>query len=174
MNNKYPILDVCCGPKSMWFDKDNPLTLYVDKRMEVIKSNLPGRSPWAILPNIVCDFTRLPFHNDLFHLVCFDPPHLSTLGKNAHMAKRYGRLFPNWDIEIKAGFDECWRVLISMGILIFKWNETEIPLKRIIGLAPSYPLFGHTTNQKRNTHWITFIKANKRLSIDGAKGRATS
>ena len=27
------ILDACCGGKHFWFDKNNPLTLFMDKRL---------------------------------------------------------------------------------------------------------------------------------------------
>lgn len=33
MNDK-KILDVCCGPRMMWFDKQNPLAVYMDIRAE--------------------------------------------------------------------------------------------------------------------------------------------
>ena len=29
-----PALDVCCGPRSMWFDKEDPRAVFVDRREE--------------------------------------------------------------------------------------------------------------------------------------------
>ncbi len=154
------ILDATCGTQAMWFVKNNPLVLYVDKRMETFESSLPGRKPWVIKPNIICNFVALPFKDNTFHLVCFDPPHMNSLGKNAWMAKRYGRLFPDWESDLHGGFEECFRVLKPNGILIFKWNETDIKLSKVLALTPEKPLFGHTTNHKKTTHWMTFIKGN--------------
>ena len=155
------ILDATCGTQAMWFVKNNPLALYIDKRKETFKSSLPGRKPWVIDPNILCDFTALPFKDNIFNLVCFDPPHMDSLGKNAWMAKRYGRLFPNWEMDIKYGFEECFRVLRPNGTLVFKWNETDIKLSKVIALSPEDPLFGHTTNSKKTTHWMIFMKPAK-------------
>ena len=57
---------------------------------------------------------------------------------------------------------ECFRVLEDGGVLIFKWNENQIPVKEILALTDQQPLFGHTTmKHKRNqtqTHWFTFMK----------------
>ena len=155
---KPKILDVTCGTQSMWFVKNNPLALYLDRRNEFFEFSLPGRSPWIIKPNVLCDFTALPFKNNTFYLVCYDPPHMDSLGKSSWMAKRYGRLFPGWETEIKGGFDECFRVLKPNGTLIFKWNETDVKLSKVLSLTLEKPLFGHTTNSKKTTHWITFMK----------------
>lgn len=152
------ILDATCGTRAMWFVKENPLAIYTDNRQASYPSTLDGRSPWIIDPNIVCDFTAMPFKDNTFNLVLFDPPHMDSLGKNAWMAKRYGRLFPDWESDIKGGFFECFRVLKPGGTLVFKWNETDIKLSRILKLTREKPLFGHTTNSKQTTHWMVFMK----------------
>ena len=36
MENGKLILDVCCGSRMFWFDKHNPLALFVDKRSEIV------------------------------------------------------------------------------------------------------------------------------------------
>ena len=36
------VLDVCCGPKGMWFDKNDSRALYLDKRKEQHKNNYPS------------------------------------------------------------------------------------------------------------------------------------
>jgi hypothetical protein len=35
------VLDVCCGTKGMWFDKQNPLAVYMDKRSEIHVDTYP-------------------------------------------------------------------------------------------------------------------------------------
>lgn len=95
------ILDVTCGSKTIWFDKDNPAALFCDKRcvdlVGIWKSgNSKGRRTCMVSPDVQCDFTSLPFPDDTFPLVVFDPPHLKDAGETAWMTKKYGKLDENW------------------------------------------------------------------------------
>ena len=155
MKDKF-ILDACCGSKMMWFDKNDPNTLFADNRIE--SHVLCDNRVLEIKPDIKMDFRKMPFGNETFKLVVFDPPHLKKLGKNSWMAKKYGVLLPSWETDIKAGFDECMRVLEKFGILIFKWNESQIKVKKIIDLVGKAPLFGHTAGRYGQTIWMTFMK----------------
>ena len=47
------------------------------------------------------------------------------------------------------------RVLKPNGTLIFKWNEQQIKLKRILEIIDYKPLFG---NRRDKTHWLVFFK----------------
>lgn len=157
MNGK-PILDATCGSRMMWFNKENTSVLFADKRTE---SHIlcDGRT-LEIKPDMEMDFTTMPFPDNSFHLVAFDPPHLVKLGKNSWMDKKYGVLFPTWEMDIKAGFDECMRVLKPNGTLIFKWNENQIPVNKIIEVIRVQPLFGHPSGKHGQTIWMTFMKLN--------------
>lgn len=150
------ILDATCGSKMMWFDKNNPNVLFADKRTE---SHIlcDGRA-LEINPDIQIDFTQMPFDDNTFKLVVFDPPHLHKLGKNSWMAKKYGVLLPTWETDIRAGFNECMRVLESGGTLIFKWNENQIKVNQIIKVIGQTPLFGHPSGKANQTIWMTFMK----------------
>ena len=75
------ILDACCGSRMFWFDKENPLTLFADIRDEE-HTLCDGRS-LKVHPDIVSDFTDMPFLDESFKLVVFDPPHLLTAGKDS-------------------------------------------------------------------------------------------
>ena len=149
-----PVLDACCGGRMMWFNRQDPLAVFVDKRKESM-TLCDGRM-LEVNPDVIADFTKLPFEDSTFYLVVFDPPHMDTLGKNSWLAKKYGRLIGDWETELSEGFSECWRVLKPNGTLIFKWNTTDIPISRILALTTRSPLFGHTTAQK--THWMCFFK----------------
>lgn len=82
------------------------------------------------------------------------------VGENAWLAKKYGKLNQNtWQEDLKQGFRECFRVLKPDGILIFKWNETDITVSEILKLTKYEPLFGHRSGKLNKTHWIVFSKA---------------
>lgn len=153
------ILDATCGSRMMWFNKSNEDVIFADKRTET--HTLCDGRVLEIKPDIEMDFTEMPFKDNTFKLVVFDPPHLSKLGKNSWMAKKYGVLFPTWESDIKAGFDECMRVLDIDGVLIFKWNENQILTQKIISIVEQQPLFGHPSGRKGQTMWMTFMKKSK-------------
>lgn len=150
------ILDACCGSKMFWFDKENPNVIFGDKRTE---SHVlcDGRS-LEIKPDIEMDFRDMPFEDESFYLVVMDVPHLITLGKKSWMALKYGVLENDWPIDLKLGVDEAFRVLKPNGILIFKWNEIEIPVSSLLKAIERQPLFGHKSGKRSDTHWLTFIK----------------
>ena len=109
-------------------------------------------------PDILMDFTKMPFDDNTFYLVVFDPPHLEKAGDKSWLVKKYGKLGQRWQEDLKQGFAECFRVLKPNGTLIFKWNETQIKVKDILSLTPYKPLFGHVTKRHGGTHWFTFMK----------------
>lgn len=152
---KKPILDACCGGRMFWFDKNNPDVLFCDNRKET--HTLCDKRRLKIEPDIVCDFTALPFADKQFKLVVFDPPHLVKLGENSWMAKKYGKLPENWRPLIKNGFNECMRVLDDYGVLIFKWSETQIKTSEILKAIETEPLFGDRGGLGQ-THWLCFMK----------------
>lgn len=155
-NKEKIILDVCCGPRMMWFNKKNPNAIYMDIRKEEFIA-CDGRHI-NIEPDLLADFRNIPFDNASFKLVVMDPPHFKDLGNNSYTAQKYGKLFPTWQTDLKAGFDECMRVLEPLGILIFKWNEFQIPVSKIIELFEQEPLFGHKSGKTSKTHWLCFMK----------------
>ncbi len=164
-----PVLDACCGPRQMWFDPRDERCLFVDKRREthVIDTGTPGtigRKAQVIDPDILADFTDLPFPSATFSLVVMDPPHLRRLEARGVLTKKYGVLIPGWEEMLRAGFAECFRVLRPNGVFIFKWCETEIAIDRVLALTDQRPLFGHRSGAKAKTHWVTFLKPNTEVT----------
>ncbi len=96
--NEKKILDACCGSKMFWFDKNNPSTIYFDNREVDRHEFYPGQYI-EIKPEIVGDFTDLPFESNSFSLVVFDPPHLMKIGTNSWTYLKYGRLDGFHDID---------------------------------------------------------------------------
>lgn len=158
------IIDPCCGSRMWWFEKNHPAVIYGDARREVItvtdrshgKKN--GTRTLSINPDVVMDFRALPFPENSFHLVAFDPPHLVRAGSKSWLAAKYGRLANDWREDLRKGFEECFRVPRTHGTLIFKWSETQVKISEILPLAPVPPLFGNTSGKKAGTHFMVFMK----------------
>lgn len=159
------ILDPCCGSRMMWFDKQNPAVVFGDQRSETITvtdrshGNASGTRTLQIDPDVMLDFRALPYADGTFKLVAFDPPHLVRAGPRSWLAAKYGKLSDDWRDDIRQGFVECLRVLATDGVLVFKWNETQVKVREVLDLAPQPPLFGHLSGRKGLTHWLVFMKA---------------
>src|SRR3546814_15663113 len=83
------------------------------------------------------DFRDLPYADATFRLVAFDPPHLVHAGPRSWLAARYGKLGKDWREDLRRGFAECFRVLEPEGVLVFKWNETQVALRAVLELTRS-------------------------------------
>jgi hypothetical protein len=60
------------------------------------------------------DFRTLPYENEWFDVVVFDPPHLEDTGAGSTMGERFGTA----DVEsIQQGARECWRVA-RLGLVV--------------------------------------------------------
>ena len=162
------ILDVTCGNRQIWFQKNEPHTIYCDKRIErheMISKN-GGTKRLDINPDVVCDFSNLPFGDNSFSLVVFDPPHVENLLESAWLHKEFGSLDGDWKPMIRKGFKECMRVLKPDGVLVFKWSDVSISTREIINVIGQEPLFGHRSGKKMNTHWMCFMKLGDEVSTD--------
>jgi len=151
------VLDPASGSRMFWFDKTDPRAIFGDIRTE--DHTLCDGRELHIAPDLEMDFRNLPFAAATFRLVVLDPPHLERVGAASWTAAKYGALLPTWRDDLRAGFTECFRVLKPGGVLIFKWNEDQIPVRDILELTPERPLFGHRSGRASKTHWIAFIKA---------------
>lgn len=150
------ILDPCCGNKMFYFNKKDPHVLFGDcRRVNITLYN--GRK-LCVNPDEILDVTNLPYEDNSFNLVVFDPPHLKRAGDNSYMVQKYGKLPKDYHTFIKKGFDECMRVLKCGHILIFKWNEYQIPVKEIIECIGKEPLLGNRSGKASKTHWLVFYK----------------
>lgn len=159
LKNKY-ILDACCSVRAMWYNKHHPNAVYIDIRKEPSGFLGYGRKE-ELNPDYVMDFTDMSFKDKSFKLVVFEPPHLSTLGKTSYFRRKFGALNPDtWKIDLKQGFDECWRVLDDYGVLVFKWSNFEIKFKEVLNVIEKEPLFYNTSNNKATsvTKWFCFMK----------------
>jgi len=145
----------------MWFDKQDDRCLFADCREDALDvshcTTNPGKK--EVRPDRIHDFRDMPYPNNSFHHVVFDPPHVRNISMKSVTGFSYGSLNKEtWQDDLRLGFAECFRVLKPHGTLIFKWNEVDIPLREVLALTLEKPLYGHRSGKKANTHWVAFIK----------------
>lgn len=149
----------------MWFDRQREGVVFGDLRRETLTvsdrshGQANGTRTICINPDILLDFRALPYANETFRLVAFDPPHIVRAGPRSWMAAKYGKLSEDWREDLRAGFSECFRVLEVGGVLVFKWSDVQVKLSEVLALTPERPLFGNSAGKKNGTHWLVFIKA---------------
>jgi len=171
------ILDATCGAKNMWFNPNHPLVTYIDRRegkfVSWDKKNASRRIT-EVSPDIVADWTkRLPFDDESFDMVLFDPPHrIQTKEYSVHMDKKYGFLNKDtWRQELSVGIIELFRVLKPAGVFVFKWGQRDVSIDEIIKLFPYPPIFGNKTANvsvnDKDTIWIVFLKYNVNHTLEG-------
>lgn len=143
------ILDLSAGRRAIWFNKNNPLAIYLDKRPEVE-------------PTFVCDTRQIPDSvGSGFNLVCWDPPHMNC-GPNSNMSKVYGYHTTREILDtIEMTGREVHRITAPNALMALKWNTHDIKLKRVFDLLPDWlPLFGHLTKDGpgSQTYWAMLLR----------------
>jgi hypothetical protein len=142
MTEKF-ILDATAGFRRMWFNKEQPNTIYIDQRAECE-------------PDRVMEWKDLSQFSDAkFRLIVFDPPHFIKPESYANQTtiRQYGTLCPEtWQSDIKIAFRELWRVLQNYGVLLFKWNDHDITFEKVLALFSVKPLFGQQVKLSRSKH----------------------
>ena len=112
---------------------------------------------------LLADFKEMPFDDESFQLVLFDPPHLVRDKQSfSEVRLRYGEYTSvNEQEEIGLGFAECWRVLAPGGTLVFKWAGS---LERVEPHFPCDPIVGSRGPVRGagdgllGTRWFIFYK----------------
>lgn len=162
INKEARVLDVTCGSRGIWFDKNYKHAIYCDARREHHErtDDKGVTRKIDVAPDVQCNFTDLPFENNTFALVVFDPPHAIRLSEKSWLYKKYGQYDTKKDMmdNVTAGFRECMRVLKTDGTLVFKWAEVSVSAQDIIKAFGQAPLFGVRLGKKMGTHWMVFLK----------------
>jgi hypothetical protein len=152
------ILDPASSTRSFYFDKEDDRVLFGDIRAKETHL-LTNNQTIHIEPDEVMDFREIPYPDESFQCVIFDPPHRIKLKVESDFIKKYGSLErESWQEDISKGFAECFRVLKVNGTLIFKWSEVSIPLREVLKITPYKPVLGHPSGKRMGTHWVLFIK----------------
>ena len=135
-----------------------------DEEIELTKGGL-----FKVHPDVVADFRNMPYPDNTFAMVVFDPPHMVYYSRNddasherrGDLYAEYGELRKDWRQYLRDGFSECFRVLRPGGFLIFKWSERDIKIKNVLALTPEKPVLGHKSGKAMGTHWVCFMKSEK-------------
>ncbi len=147
------ILDATSGNRSIWFNKNNPIVTFMDIRPEV-------------KPDVLMDCTNINYVGEIYDLIVFDPPHCSMSKNNkGKFGKLYGT-FRAGEIRdlVKGAFKEFHRILKPNGFVLFKWNDHDQKLKKMLDLAGDNfeALFGHRvsirTKHISQTYWVCLRK----------------
>jgi hypothetical protein len=107
------------------------------------------RSPHG-RPDVLGDFTRLPFRDGAFDLVVFDPPFISHASKAG--TSKVDRRFSSYRSEeealatVQAGAREAWRVA-RLGALVKVQNHVHasvyVDMEAWVREALAMPVYGH-------------------------------
>ena len=153
-----PVLDPASSVRSFYFDKKDERVVFGDIR-EKETHLLTNGQIIHIEPDEVMDFRAIPYPDETFQMVVFDPPHRIKLKSESDFIKKYGQLDKDtWRKDLAQGFTECFRVLKTNGTLVFKWSEVSIKLSEILKLTDRKPILGHPSGKKMGTHWVLFLK----------------
>jgi ubiquinone/menaquinone biosynthesis C-methylase UbiE len=165
------ILDATAGFRMMHFNKDDPRVTYFDirsdKQLAVDLQRVPNRKPWnPKIKTVQGDYRCLPFQDNYFDLIYFDPSHFINVGKTGIYYVKYGKLNKEtWREDLTKAAAELWRVLKPGHSLNFKWNTQDIPYKEVLKLFPAVPVAGQRTvggqgsnRGKPRTFWFSFAK----------------
>lgn len=172
------ILDATAGNRTMWKHKKCEGIIYSD-----IEKNL------KVKPTIFADNRQLPFRDETFSTIFFDPPHdigvddsdILTMGKFALKEARatekrlhtyYGLYYiKTVDDMIKLLYytqKEFMRILKYSGLLWLKWNDVAMQLNRVLAIFADWKILliipqtstSHTMGTKQ-TYWVCMIKEKK-------------
>jgi hypothetical protein len=163
-HNSHRILDCTCGGRSIWTDgnKHRDDTVYTDMRQEPPGFYGHEGRTYAVQPDVLADYRRLPFAADTFELAVYDPPHITRADGmqqlSGHILKKYGALHAEtWQQDLHDAVTELFRVLTDQGTLVFKFADATQDWTDVIAQLPVDPLFGTTTKKIANqeTRWFT-------------------
>jgi tRNA G10 N-methylase Trm11 len=171
------ILDATAGNRSIYTYKYSRNIIYLDRQKQL-----------KIKPTIFADDMFLPFKDSVFDMIIFDPPHQwTTKGTTTTppysipqgwkyvklLGIRGGTYYGAEQYSSKAGLikyiynaqKEFKRVLKDDGVLLFKWCEVEMDIKRILALFQEWrelmrlPVKSPTqTMGTHQTYWVMMEK----------------
>ena len=129
-----PVLDATAGNRHMWVNKKPDNVVFLDKELNL-----------RIPPHIFATWRYLPFRDDSFHCVIFDPPHVFSVTSQFNRdpkARPHGQnKIPGWYGAFKSRRDATIQIIHAQrefsrvaSRMCFKWNEASMKLWNVLGL----------------------------------------
>jgi hypothetical protein len=160
-------LDATAGNRLLWPCKNPPEFIFMDRETEL-----------KVSPDIFCAWEHLPFRDNVFHTIIFDPPHLITKNgptyyKNPENAGGPKGTFYGWyvsKIDLIKRLTRAAKEFYRVGkVVSMKWYEGSMVLEKVIPLMRPWvnfkifkprPRMGRRAWRKSssNTWWVTFVK----------------
>ncbi len=163
------ILDVTAGYRGMYKDKQDLGTLFIDCRR-------------SVKPDIIAVWAYLPIKSGAVDGGVIDPPHMLYVSKGKPMgfnfAEKYGVLNRlSWKADLRAAYLELMRVIAPDGLLLVKWNDNHVSLKRflacipakassIASIAASRGVRRKGSSEPRSRTWYLIFRSNRRHCSD--------
>lgn len=158
------MLDATAGNRVMWTNKFPPYTIFLDKEHDLL-----------IPPDIVAVHEHLPFRDDVFDCVLYDPPYSTNLppwmlNKKTRPGSGglawYGLYKTKREmlVSIYRATQEFLRVSKR---LCFKWNEMQVSLWKVLPFFKPWKMIHKLewkTKMKRGknkTYWVTFLRTSR-------------
>jgi hypothetical protein len=142
------VLDITCGYKKFW-----------DK---IAYNCMGGYRVWFMdirpLGDVMGDYHRLPFRENWFDAVIFDPPYMHKWGWDVDRFRDKDRYRPNVYM-----IDRSWRDAYALGEKAFTAEEYEQVGAQAFGVLKSKGWFIHKIQDGVKTGWMHF-EAYNRLS----------
>lgn len=168
------ILDATAGSRGIWVQKNHPYVTFMDKRKgKFVSYQSPkDKRTFVVNPDVVATWDNMPFEDESFDMVVFDPPHIIKKQKTpSRLEIQYSYLDKdNWQQILKDAFVNLFRVLKQDGTLILKWCESNKPIEDILKLSPYQPLFANKTinhNPKsKDSYMVIFLKHRLERELD--------
>jgi len=156
-------LDATAGNRMMWSscNRNPPYVIFLDKEHDLLYA-----------PDIIADHKALPFRDNTFETIFFDPPYwtqgppwmlnkkINPGGGNAY----YGKYSSKRDMF--SSIDKAQREFARVGKrLCFKWGENEVSLWKILPFFRNWVVkqeMEFKSKQKRGkskTWWVTFVRS---------------
>ncbi len=103
-------LDMCCGSRMFWFDKNDDRAIFSDIRKE--EHTLCDGRRLIISPDLIADFVHYHLQTHPFRWLYSTLRILERVGDNARMGKKYGRLNKDTGVDdlrqdLKKPFVRC-------------------------------------------------------------------
>ena len=100
------VLDPASSMRSFYFNKTDERVVFGDIREDETHLLTNGQTI-KIKPDQVMDFRAIPYPDETFQMVVFDPPHMLRLSEKSWMRKKYGVLdSETWREDLTKGFAE--------------------------------------------------------------------